>query len=71
LLIQKKKKTTRERSSVCGETTKDTAEKEKTSMSPMEKGIKVQQYAGHVSKRYSVRGERLKDKMGGSDICRE
>jgi len=40
-------------------------------MSPMEKGIKVQQYAEHVSERYSVRGERLKDKMGGGDICRE
>ena len=40
-------------------------------MSPMEKGIKVQQYVGHVSERYSVRGERLKDKMGDGDICRE
>ena len=71
MLIQKKKEITRERSSICGETTKDIAEKEKASMSPIEKGIRVQQHAGHTSERHSVRGERLEDKVGGGNICRE
>ena len=40
-------------------------------MSPIEKGIRVQQHAGHTSERHSVRGERLEDKVGGGNICRE
>jgi len=49
--------------------TKGTA-REEASVSSIGKGVGVQQHMGHTSKRHSIRGKRLEDKIGGSDICR-
>jgi len=60
----------RGKSGTCGETTKGTAEREETSTSSMEKDARVQWYMGHAPKRYSIRRERLEDRVEGGDICR-
>ena len=60
----------RGKSSICGKATKGTAKKGEASMFPTRKNTKVQQYIRHAPKRHNIRGEKLEDKVGGSDICR-
>jgi len=44
-------------------------QREETSIFLRKKGIGAQWYMGYAPEKYSIRGERIKDKVGGGNFC--